>query len=155
MAADPEPAGRTPFGPDKLSLVVFSGDFQKVHYALVLAASAAAIGRAATLFFTMQACRTMLAPAADGTPAWRTLPAGGDAGAAGQLDDCLAARGIAGFEELLSSCVQLGVRFLVCETGLRAMDLTLEVLRRDVPWEQVGAVTFLTDASPAGAMMFV
>ena len=39
--------------PRKLSLVVFSGSFEKVHYALVMASAALASGREATLFFTM------------------------------------------------------------------------------------------------------
>jgi peroxiredoxin family protein len=155
MPADRDSVGGAVSGPDKLSLVMFTGDFRKIHYGLVLAASAVAIGRVATLFFTMHACLTMQAPAADGTPVWRTLPADNGATTAGELDDRFATRGIVGFEELLSSCVQLGVRFLVCETGLRAMDLTPETLRRDVPWEVVGAVTFLTDASPTGAVMFL
>ena len=39
--------------PEKLSIVVFSGDFDKIHYALVMASAAAAIDIPATLFFTM------------------------------------------------------------------------------------------------------
>ena len=64
--------------PTNLSLVVHSGDFDKVHYALVLAASAAAIGTPATLFFTMGACRALGADSA----AWQAMPSGlgGDGG---------------------------------------------------------------------------
>ena len=42
--------------PDKLSIVVYSGKFDEVHYALVMASAAAAVGRPVTLFFTMDAC---------------------------------------------------------------------------------------------------
>ena len=38
-------------GPEKLSLVVFSGDFEKVHYAFAMASAALAINVPVTLFF--------------------------------------------------------------------------------------------------------
>ena len=57
--------------PDKLSIIVYDGHFDKVHYALVLAAAASAVGRPVTLFFTMGACRALMKPANDGQPAWR------------------------------------------------------------------------------------
>lgn len=141
-------------GPDKLSLIVSSGDVAKVHYALALAASALAIDTPATLFFTMDACRTVLGPEADGVAPWRKLPAG-EGCTAGERDDRLAADGLATFEDLLASCVALGVRFLVCEMGLKAMGLNRVDLRDDVPFEVAGIVTFLADASRDGAMMFI
>ncbi len=42
--------------PNKLSIIVYSGQFDKVHYALVMASAAAAVGRPVTMFFTMDAC---------------------------------------------------------------------------------------------------
>jgi len=143
-------------GPDKLSVVVFSGDVDKVHYALVLASGAAAIGKKVTLFFTMEACRTLMKPAADGTPAWRSLPVGAGRWAdGGAMDDDFRARNLATFEELLTACPELGVKFLVCEMGLKAIGLTRADLRADIPVEEGGVVTFVTDASADGAMLFV
>ena len=63
MAAEPSP-------PDKLSIVVYAGFYDKVHYALVMAAAAAAIGRPVTLFFTMGACHALKSPADGGEPPW-------------------------------------------------------------------------------------
>lgn len=125
---------------DKLSLVVFSGDFERVHYALAMAAGAAASNRAVTLFFTMGAARALVD--------WRTLP-----GAA--ADESLLAKGLAGFEELLEACVALGVTVMVCEMGLRAAGIDAASLRSDVPVTAGGIVTFLADASANGAMLFV
>ncbi len=151
-------AATTP--PDKLSIIVYSGAYDRVHYALVLAAAAAAIGRQATLFFTMGACRALTRAGADGKPAWRRLPMSEDLGdnkaaTGGARDDRYGKTGVATFEELLASCVQFGVKFMVCEMGLRAMGLEDDGLRDDVPIEAGGVVSFLNDASKDGAVLFI
>jgi Uncharacterized conserved protein len=120
-----------------LSVVVFSGDFERVHYALVLASAAAALGGPATLFFTGEAIRALVAN--DG---WRMLPAAGGA-TGGEIDTGYVSRGVAGFAELLEACVAMGVRFIVCEMGLRVIGLTRTALRDDVPIEEAGVVTLL------------
>ena len=139
-------------GPDKLSVLVLSGAYERVHYALVLASAAAAIGKPATLFFTGQALLALRAAEAQGPPGWRSLAATGGADG-GVVDDDHRVRGVAGFEELLSACVELGVRFIACEMGLRAMHLRPTALRSDVPIEVAGVVTFLGDASARGATL--
>jgi peroxiredoxin family protein len=131
--------------PAKLSLIVFSGEFDKVHYALATAAAAAAIDIPATLFFTMQASRAVAAD--DG---WHGL-----AGDPVASDAALRERKLAGFEELLESCQALGVRFLVCTMGLAAIDLDTAELRQDLGIELGGLVTFLNDARADGTVLFV
>lgn len=137
-------------GPDKLSLLVLSGAYERVHYALVLASGAAAIGKPVTLFFTGQALLALRG--AKAAPGWRSLAADGGA-QGGAVDDDNRARAVAGFEELLSACLELGVRFIACEMGLRAMHLEPSALRSDVPIEVAGVVTFFGDASASGAML--
>ncbi len=144
--------------PKKLSIVVFSGDFDKVHYALVMASAAAAIDIPVTLFFTMGASRALLADPEDGIPSWRSLPAGeigGEGETGGNIDDGFKVRTVAAFEDLLQACVAMGVKFMVCDMGLRAMDLEGADLRQDVPIETGGMVTFLNDAQADGQMVFV
>ena len=141
--------------PDKLSIVVFSGHFDRVHYALIMAAAAAAINRPVTLFFTMGACRALVSAGDNGELPWRAMPLSEGGGSGGELDDQLRAKGIAGFEELRSSCVELGVRFMVCETGLRAMGLERGDLDADIPIDEGGVVGFLTDASRHGAVIVI
>ncbi|MDA1090799.1 MAG: DsrE/DsrF/DrsH-like family protein [Proteobacteria bacterium] len=138
----------------KLSIVVYDGHYDKVHYALVMASAAAAIGRPVTLFFTMGACHALKQPT-DGEHAWRAMPLSEEDGTGGDKDDTYAAIKVATFEELLQSCVQFGVTFMVCEMGLRAVGLEGQPLRDDIPVEQGGVVTFLNDASKDGAMFFI
>lgn len=139
--------------PDKLSLIVQSGDFDRVHYALMTAAAAVAVNMPVTLFFTMGACRA-LAKAQDDRPGWVAMrTAGGEAAAT--WDAALEARRLATFEELLEACVALGARVMVCETGLAAMDMEAGDLRDDVPAEVTGLVSFLKDSSSTGTTLFV
>jgi peroxiredoxin family protein len=147
--------GEAAESPDKLSIVVYDGHFDKVHYALVMGSGAAAIGRPVTLFFTMQACQALMKPGTDGQPGWAAMPLTDGPGTGGERDRDYENRKVATFEELLSACVAMGVRFLVCEMGLRAHDMDRAQLRDDVPVEEGGVVTFLTDASRDGAIIFI
>ena len=143
---------RTP--PDKLSIIVYSGDYGRVHYALAMASSAAAMNRPATLFFTMGAIRALTKPAKGG---WGALPATDDTGhgTGAAQDAAMIEKGLASFEELLAACVTFKVSFMVCEMGLRAVDLTPDDLRADVPYRAGGIVSFLADASATGATIFI
>ncbi|MBI1179046.1 MAG: hypothetical protein GC201_00710 [Alphaproteobacteria bacterium] len=62
---------------------------------------------------------------------------------------------VAGFEDLLAACRDLGIRMLVCETALALAELKPERLRDDLTLETAGAVTFLNDAAATGEMLFV
>jgi len=127
----------------RLSLVVFAGDFARVHYALAMAAAALSIGRPATLFFTMGALRALVLD--DG---WRALP-----GAEQDIEH--ADRGIGRFAELLDAVVALGGTVMACEMGLRAMDIDRGDLRPDVPIQDGGIVTFLGEIDPGGTTLFI
>lgn len=141
--------------PQKLSVVVFSGDFDKVHYALVMASAAAAIDIPVTLFFTMGASRVLLDSPEN---AWQNSPGGeiskaGETG--GDVNNKFKQRTVPTFEELLQACVSLKVKFMICDMGLRAMNLEGVALRGDVPVETGGIVTFLNDARANGQMVFI
>ncbi len=142
-------------GPDKLSIVVFSGEFERIHYAFAMASAAAAMNTPVTLFFTMEGIRALGKPAADGTPGWHALPTREAARDAKALDAEFAASGVATFEEMHDACVSFGVKFMVCEMGLRAQALDIADLRDDVAYAEGGIVTFLADASKKGATFFV
>lgn len=148
------PADSAPTPPDKLSIIVYSGDYGRVHYALAMASSAAAMNRPATLFFTMGAIRALTKPAQGG---WRALPVTDDTGhGTGAAQDAdMVEKGLASFEELLAACVAFKVSFMVCEMGLRAIGLTAGDLRSDVPYQEGGIVSFLADASASGATIFI
>ena len=131
-----------PKGIGALSLVVFDGRFDRVHYALVLASAAAATNRPATLFFTGQALHALL------PEGWRRLDGDPEA-----QEAAFAARRVATFAELLDACRALGVRFIACEMGLRALGLAAADLA--VPAEIAGVVTLLSESPRDGQLLFI
>ncbi len=137
-----------------LSLIVFSGHYERVHYALVLAAAAAAIDRPVTLFFTGEALNALRASPATGVPGWHALAGSGELSAAA-LDARNASLNVATMQDLLTACSQIGVRFLVCEMGLRTAGLTVADLRTDLAPECAGVVTLLAEAGSDRSLLFL
>ena len=133
---------------ERLSIVLLSGSFERVHYGLCVASTAAALERPVTLFLTLGALRALVATDGDGRPGWMSLPvadepAGSEVADGGALDARNRARGVAGFEELLQACAALEVEFMACEMGLRALGLAPEALRFDLNLERGGLATLL------------
>jgi peroxiredoxin family protein len=117
-----------------ISVIVRSGDYESVHYALALASAALAINKPAVLFFTMNGVRALSGPPPK-LPDW-------------QRDGIYRKRGVGDFETLLQACVELGCRFIVCEMGLRALGIEATSLRKDVPFIVAGIVTLLEETKP-------
>ena len=142
--------------PDSLSIVVHAGNIDKVHYALVMASAAAATNKPTMLFFTMEACHALRKAGADGSYPWQSMPASnGSAQNGGEMDQILRNRNVATFEELITSCAELGVTFMVCEMGLRALDINRDDLRDDIDFREGGVVSFLNAASKDGTVLFI
>lgn len=130
-----------------LSLVVLSGEYERVHYALSMAAAALAIDRPVILFFTNRALHGLARDDAAG-PGWHRLQADAAGRSAAQQDAELRGRGVAGFAELLEACVELGARIIACEMGLRVAGLSAAELRPEA--EVAGLVTlYAATAAPA------
>jgi peroxiredoxin family protein len=127
----------------RLSIIVYSGDFGRVHYALMMAAAAAAIDRPVTLFFTMGAVQALRRP--DG---WVNL-------SGAEWDEHLKDRQIADFETLLQSAADMGVTFMVCEAGLKAEEMSVGDLRDDLDIDVTGLVTFFNQTEAKGQTLFV
>jgi peroxiredoxin family protein len=136
----------------KLSLIVQSGDVDQIHYAFATASAALAINIPVTMFFTMAASRAVMG--AGDQAGWRAMSTGaGQSGA--EMDAGFSSRNIGTMEELISACVALGARFLICEMGLKALDLERDTLRPDLEFEVGGLVTFLSDAKRDGQIIYI
>jgi peroxiredoxin family protein len=137
-----------------LAVIVYSGDAERVHYALALASASAAVNIPATLFFTMGGVKALLADAPDGTPGWQALIPGESGQSPAEREKMLKELGAATFAELMAACRELGVTFMVCEMGLRATGIEQSQLRRDIEIAQGGIVTLLRRAAD-GELVFV
>jgi peroxiredoxin family protein len=116
---------------EPLGILLISGSHERAHYAFVLAAGAAALGRRVVLFATNAGCRALLENWFGLTDASR--------------DAVVRARGVAGLDELRAASVELGVRLIACEAGLRAEALEAVPLLAGV--EIAGVATFLEAAA--------
>ena len=109
-----------------LGVLLLSGGHERAHYALVMAAGAAALGRDAVLFATNAGCRLFLDP----------CPLLAD-----PREAALEACGVAGIGTLQAAASDLGLRRIACEAGLKAEDLAGRPLAPGV--EVAGVATFL------------
>lgn len=112
---------------EPLGILLLSGGHERAHYAFVLAAGAAALGRSVTLFATNEGCRALLADLA---------PLADDPRDAAARD-----AGVAGIAELREAAAALGVRLIACEAGLRMAGLVDAPLLAGA--EVAGVATFL------------
>lgn len=111
----------------RLGILLESGAHARAHYAFVLATGAAALGRQVVLFATNAGCHALLAD-------WSGLR---DAA----RDTTLVTRGVAGLDTLREAAMELEVRLIVCEAGLRSEALEAAPLLPGV--EVAGVATFL------------
>jgi len=114
--------------PERLGLLLLSGDHERAHYAFVMASGAAALGREVVLFATNRGCLALMTD-------WSGLH-----GAA--RDETVMARGVAGLDELREAALALGVRLSACEAGLRSEAIDAAGLWPGV--EVAGVATFLS-----------
>lgn len=110
-----------------LGVLLLSGSHDRAHYAFVVASGAAALGRTVVLFATNAGCRALCRD-------WSCL-------SGVERDARIQARGVAGLDTLRDACLEMDVRLIACEAGLRAEALDPSVLLPQV--EVAGIATFL------------
>lgn len=146
----------TETSPERLSLVVFSGDYDRVHYALAMAAAAAATARPVTMLFTMGAIHALRAAQANGVPGWAMLKPASSGNDAAVRDAHHAEDGLATLEELFDACGAFDVTFKICEMGMTAEKLTPADLRDDLSIASGGLVGFLAESErDSGRIVFI
>ena len=119
-----------------MGIILLSGAHDRAHAAFSMAAAAAALGRDVIMFGTGAGCRAFLAD-------WSSLR---DVG----RDAVIRRRGVAGFGELREATFELGVRLLVCESGLKAEALDGEKL---APGVEIAGMATLLEATFNGQIV--
>ena len=111
-----------------LGILLLSGSHDRAHYAFVVASGAAALGRNVVLFATNRGCIALCRD-------WTALS---DA----DRDARIQANGIAGLDTLRDACLEMDVRMIACEAGLRAEAIDASLLLPQV--EVAGVATFFS-----------
>ncbi len=161
--------GRTP--EDRATIVVFSGDLDKVLASFVIATGAAAAGLETSMFFTFWGlCALKKAGAV--APAPRTLkekmfalmtPSGSKSLGvsrmnffgigASMLRAMMKEKGIASLEELMEIAKDLGVKIIACTMSMDAMGVSKEELVGNL--EYGGVATYMADACRSKVTLFI
>jgi peroxiredoxin family protein len=115
---------------ETLGILLISPEAERAHYAFVLAAGAAALGRSVVVFATNRGTRALCAEI-------------------GHLQDMPRPAGVAGLAELRAAAVEFGVRLIACESGLLMAGIAPSALLGGV--EVAGVATFL--AAVAGGQV--
>ena len=113
--------------PGHLGILLIAGTHERAHYAFMLAAAAAAIGRRVTLMATNHGLRALRED-------WSALD---DVG----RDAMIRRQGLAGLGELRDSARQLGVELMACEAGMKSEAIDPASLLQGV--QTAGLATFL------------
>jgi peroxiredoxin family protein len=171
-AARAMPATARSLETDKVCMVVFSGDLDKILAALTMATGAAAMGIDVCLFFTFWATAVLRRQDAEASkrPAMdrmlgRMLPRGtnglklsrmnmGGMGTA-MIKRRMRDKQFADCEELLEMARDSGVSIKVCDMSMDLMGIRLEDLIEYPGLEQCGVATFMENALGSKVTLFV
>ncbi len=162
---------------DRLCLMVYSGELDRLMAAFTMATGAAASGMSVSMFFTFWGTPALKSPALKSSGGSATkkpfmdrlmglmLPGGFDNRKLSKLDFLGFGRrmmqhrmkrmGIASLSELVTLAGQLGVQLTVCEMSMSLMGISQDDLLEYPHLTIAGAATFVDDASRAATTLFI
>jgi peroxiredoxin family protein len=155
---------------NKLSMVVCSGDMDKVMAALIIATGAAASGMEVCMFFTFWGLKAIQKP---GTITGKGLfgrmlglmnrggldaigPSRLNMGGMGRwmFKKMMKAKGVASLPELYDMAVELGVVMMPCQMSMDVMEFDPKNFRENTT-QPVGVATFLENAAESKVTLFI
>lgn len=157
---------------NKLAIVVFSGDLDKVLASLVMATGAVAMGMDAVLFFTFWGTPVLRDKNKNvggkdmmGTMFGAMLPKGatnvhlskmkmGGLGTS-MMKSLMKKKNVASLEEMLRLAEELGVRIVICEMSMDLMGFTREEMIHYAHLEYGGVAKFLEEAGNSKVQLFI
>lgn len=152
----------------KASIVVFSGDMDKVMAAFIIATTAAASGMETTLFFTFWGLQALKKKVSTGRTLFERMlslflkdingigPSKLNMGGMGRwmFKKMMKQHDVATLPELRQMAVDLGVKLLACQMSMEVMGIRREDLIDEVT-DVVGAATFIAEANQSHITLFI
>ncbi len=157
---------------DKLSMIVFSGDMDKLLAAFIIATGAAAMGMEVSMFFTFWAISALRdghkkKPNKDlmGTMFHYMLPKGvnkvklskmnmGGMGTA-MLRSLMKKKNVQSLEELINIAAELEVKIYICNMSMDLMGFKPEEMIDYPGLEYAGVATYLSEAQESKIQLFI
>ncbi len=157
--------------PDKVTIVVLSGDMDRVMAAFIIATGAAAMGMQVTMFFTFWGLNAIRRKGASSAAkdwlrrmfGWlnkggaELLPLSrfhfGGLGT-GMMKRVMREHRMPGVPELIETAQDLGVRFIACTTTMGLMGITKDTLIGGVD-QLAGVTTYLAEAKQGSVNLFI
>ena len=157
---------------NKLSMVVFSGDLDKVLAAFVIATGAVAMGMDVIMFFTFWGTPVLrdkqkkvggkdmmgkmfgaMLPSGTGDVKLSNMNMGGMGTA--MMKSLMKKKNVASLEEMLSLAEELGVRIYVCEMSMDLMGFQRDEFIDYKGLDFAGVATFLQEAADSKVQLFI
>jgi peroxiredoxin family protein len=153
----------------KATIIVMSGDMDKVFGAFIIATGCAAAGMDTTLFFTFWGLNAISKGNRTGKGfmgkmlglmnrggVGRLNPSKFSFGGAGRwmFKKMMADKGITPLDELLQTAIDLGVHLIACNMSMGVMEITREDLIDEVE-EIAGVARFVKDAADSAIQLFI
>ncbi|MGB9776826.1 MAG: DsrE/DsrF/DrsH-like family protein [Anaerolineae bacterium] len=152
----------------KASIVVFSGDMDKVMAAFIIATTAAASGIETTMFFTFWGLQALKKKVPTGRTLFERMlsmflrdidgigPSKLNMGGMGRwmFKKMMKQHQVATLPELRQMAIDLGVKLLACQMSMEVMGIRREDLIDEVT-DVVGAATYIAEANQSHITLFV
>jgi peroxiredoxin family protein len=154
---------------EKCTIVVFSGDMDKVFAAFIIATTAAAMGMESTMFFTFWGLKAVQKGNATGTGFFgkmlSTMNRGGidrigpskfNFGGIGRwmFKKMMRDQNVTSLPDLLQMAIDLDVKMLACLMSMDVMEITQDDLIPEIS-DVVGAATMLMEAQQSKIQFFI
>ena len=154
---------------NKLSMVVFSGDMDKVMAALIIATGAAASGMDVTMFFTFWGLKTIQDGRLTGKGLFGRMlglmnrggidtigPSRFNFGGVGRwmMKTMMKQKNVASLRELLDTAIELGVKLIPCDMSMEVLEIGRDQLIPQTT-EPVGVASFLEEAAHSKITLFI
>jgi len=155
---------------NKLSMVVFSGDMDKVMAAFIIATGAAASGMDVTMFFTFWGLKAIQK---DGQLTGKSLfgrmlglmnrggveaigPSRLNMGGLGRwmFKKMMKSKNVASLRELRDMAIELGVKIMPCQMSMDVMEISTDKLI-SAATAPVGVAAFIEEASHSKVTLFI
>lgn len=138
--------------PGKTTIVVHSGDMDKIYSALIIANGALAMGLEASLFFTFWGLQRLKKGQLEGGALSRMNMLG--------LGKWMIRRrmkkaGVVSLEKLLEDFKELGGRILACDMTMEIMGVSKEDLRDDLISDYCAVGTYMNEARESNVTLFI